>query len=194
MKLEPTHRAQAKTPWLAAGVTLICALAASVAMFGIEGEPKTLPTPFSAAEIRDGWSQGFWLDTKTTSAQGERIGRTIVTGWGAEQVTMIEVVLDEGAEPTDEQIEAAQPATMTWDELEGHARFDAARTTRERETRSTALGDDLEGWLYTVRGAEGAESNFFFADGFPGPPVLYWQTREGATLFTAEQIARRKSD
>lgn len=197
MRLRPTHRPPAKVPLFAAGATLVCALAATVATFsafstpGATDDEATLPTPFSAAEIRDAWPEGFWLDTRTTSAEGERLGRTIVTEWGAEKVTMVEVVIEEGAQPTAEQIAAAQSATMTWDELEGHARFDASRTTRERERHTTALGAALEGWTYRVRGSEGAESVFFFADDFPGPPVLYWQTRAGERLFTAEQVARR---
>ena len=192
MRIHRNHgHLQAKIPLLAAGATLVCALAATVATFGIDDQKETLPTPFSAAEIRDGWPQGFWLDTKTTTPQGERIGRTIVTGWGADEVTMIEVVLAEGAEPTEEQVAAAPSATMTWEELEGHARFDASTTSRIRETRSTALGAELAGWTYRVRGAAGAESVFFFADDFPGPPVLYWQMKDGKKLFTAEQIARQ---
>lgn len=192
MRTRSIRRSQTKIPLMAAGATLVCALAATVATFGVDDQTKTLPTPFSAAQIRDGWPEGFWLDTRTTTAQGERIGRTFVTEWDAEKVTMIEVVIEDGAQPTAEQVAAAQSSTMTWDELEGHARFDASRTTRTREKRSTALGTDLEGWTYKVRGAEGAESVFFFADDFPGPPVLYWQqTRDGERLFTAEQVARK---
>lgn len=197
MKLQPRHRPRIKNSLLAAGATLVCALGASVLLTagfpaaGPEDAPKTLPTPFSAAEIRAGWPEGFWLDTKTTSAQGERIGRTIVTGWGEDEVTMIEVVIEEGEEPSPEQMEAAQSVTMSWAELEGHARFDASRTTRQRAQHSTALGGGLEGWLYRVRGADGAESVFFFADDFPGPPVLYWQENDGEKLFVAEQIDRK---
>ncbi|MEZ5594780.1 MAG: hypothetical protein R3E84_00050 [Pseudomonadales bacterium] len=198
--MQPTSQCRGRTPartgstavlgtW--ALLSLLVAVVASQPHAIAAADSATLPTPFSAAEIRDGWPEGFWLDTRQVTPQGERISRTIVTRWGQEDVTMVDVEFDGATEPTAEQISAATPSTTTWDELEAHARFDTSRSSRERHRRTTALGVDLDGWLYRVEGRQGGVSWFFFADDFPGSPVFYWQTKDGLTLFEAEQVARK---
>ena len=76
----------------------------------------------------------------------------------------------------------------TWEELRLHARFPAARASRQRAERDTPLGT-FAGWLYRVQGEEGI-TELFFADDLPGPPVIYGRQGEGLDGFLAEQVKR----
>lgn len=144
-----------------------------------------LPTPFSAEEIRDVWVEGFEVTTRTRSAEGEVYSRTRVIAWSEDGFGMVEIQVDEQGRPQERNV---SQYTGTWDELRSHALFPVSIASRERAERETPLGH-LEGWLYRVRGGEGT-TEFFFADDFPGPPVVYRRQGEGLDGFVAEQILR----
>lgn len=78
----------------------------------------------------------------------------------------------------------------TWEELRDHARFPAQTATRERASRQTLMGE-LEGWLYRVAG-ETRRSKVFFADGLPGPPVIYSHFKGDTQVLRAEMIDRQE--
>ncbi|REJ73862.1 MAG: hypothetical protein DWQ36_03315 [Acidobacteria bacterium] len=159
---------------------------------GVSGE--FLPTPYSAEQIRDAWSEGFWLDTRTTTAEGSRVGRTVVTAWSAEGCEMVEQPVAE-----DGSLGPASPVyRAAWTELRDHAKFPAQRARRERVRRSTPLGQ-LDGWLYTVDQPPAEDGSpmvreLFFPDALPGAPVFFRELRGDEEAFRAEQIARRGID
>jgi hypothetical protein len=149
------------------------------------GTEEFLPTPYTAEEIRDAWRVGFEVTTRVRAAEGETYSRTRVLEWTEEGFRMSEQAVDAaGASAGDEE----SFYSGTWVELRDHARFRTSSATRERVERDTPLGR-LEGWIYRVRSDDG-ESEFFFADGLPGPPVDYAKTRAGENVFIAEQVSR----
>ena len=144
-----------------------------------------LPTPYTAEQIRDAWQVGLEVTTRVRTAKGESYSRTEVLEWTAEGFRMSDRAVSRAGIPTDEE---GSYYSGTWVELRDHAKFPAATTTRERAERDTTLGK-LEGWLYQVSGKDG-ESEFFFADGLPGPPVVYRKSEQDTGNFLAEQISR----
>ena len=144
-----------------------------------------LPTPYTAEQIRDAWQVGFEVTTRTQSADGLVFSRTKVLEWSEEGFRMSDRAVSEAGVPTDEEVSYY---SGSWAELRDHARFPVAKSSRERVQRDAPLGN-LEGWLYRVQG-EDSESEFFFADGLPGPPVVYRQIGPDGGGFVAEQVAR----
>ena len=144
-----------------------------------------LPTPYTAEQIRDAWQVGFEVTTRTQTVDGLAYSRTKVLEWSEEGFRMSDRAVSEGGTPLDDVVSYY---SGTWAELRDHARFPVATTARQRLNRDTPLGN-LEGWLYRVRGEDG-ESEFFFADGLPGPPVVYRKSIGDKDEILAEQISR----
>ena len=145
-----------------------------------------LPTPFTAEQIRDEWIDGFQLVMRRQDADGEHLERWRVVEWDSEGVSIESVSIDGLGEPITE------PTVQRtgWSELRDHASFPADRTSRNRESRQTLLGD-LDGWLYTVEDSEqGTVSRFFFADRLPGAPVHFDVVRDETVLMELEQMER----
>jgi len=147
-----------------------------------------LPTPYSAGEIRDAFRVGFVMTTQNWTPAGEEVSVTRVESWSPEEVQISVYFLDASGKILDGE----QTFDTTWEELRGHALFPNSTSTRDRIRLETALGE-LEGWLYDVRGEGGARSEFFFADGLPGPPVLYRHYEGDTKVFQAEQIERQEA-
>jgi len=169
--------------------TLLLAAALFVATGPLAAaEPETLPTPFTAEEIRDEWITDFRLTVKMSSPGGEHLERWTVLSWDEEGAEMESVRIDEAGNVQGEP----QVARSSWTELRDHALFPADRTRREKVTRDTPLGE-LEGWLYTVENADaGTVSEFFFAEKLPGAPVHMRVTRDGEVLTEMTQIERHR--
>lgn len=155
---------------------------------GAEAEVEKLETPFTAEEIRDEWIEGFTLEVRMSSPEGELLQRWTVVAADAEGVDIEYATLDAaGAVVGEPQVRRA-----AWTELRDHASFEAASATREEARRATSLGE-LDGWLYTVRDeAAGTVTEFFFARSLPGAPVEMAVTRDGEVLSTMSQVARRR--
>ena len=126
------------------------------------------------------------MTTQVRTTDGESYSRTEVLEWSEEAFRMSERAVSADGELIDDQVSFY---SGTWAELRDHAKFPVSTTTRERAERDTPLGR-LKGWLYSLSG-EGGESEFFFADGLPGPPVIYRKSDLGAGDFVAEQVSRR---
>ncbi|MEM7585520.1 MAG: hypothetical protein AAF560_19170 [Acidobacteriota bacterium] len=176
---------RSKSIWTATVVGMLT-LAGAASAEAPKGE--TLPTPYTAEQIRDEWTRGFWLDTRVTTPEGTKSSRMEVVSWSEAQVEMREVPLSE----VDGEMKPGEPGptqTATWEQLRDHASFPQASAERQRETRKTELGE-LEGWVYRVKGPDGSTSEFFFADRYPGPPVSYGRAMEGKRMFRVEQFAR----
>ena len=87
----------------------------------------------------------------------------------------------------------ATTGSAAWEALRKHALFPKDRASRERLVLETAIGE-LGGWIYRVKGEEDTISEFFFADAFPGPPVVYLKQKAGQTILRVEQIERRRPE
>ena len=128
--------------------------------------PGTLPTPFSARDLREGLPEGTVIVLDLDGPQGT--ARQFNTFADADEAGATWSTFSDGAEPASERV--------TWLELQGHASFDAASATRVRETISHPLGE-LDCWRYEV-GTPRDGSVFWFDISRPGMPVRM-ERREG---------------
>ncbi len=167
---------------------LVAALSASAA----EPAPAadaTLPTPYTAEQIRDSYVLGLRVVTRFTTPQGVKLFVSEVVEWSADGMSITDQPLDDDGAPVGD----AMRVKTTWPEVRDHAKFPAGSARREREERQTPLGK-AEGWVYRVTGDNGVESEYFFADAWPGPPIVYSQSRDGKQAFLAEMIERGVAD
>ena len=130
-------------------------------------EASTLPTPFTAEQIRDEWVVGFEVVMRRNGPEGEFLERWRVVDADLETVSIEGVVVDALGEPIGEPL----VGRSGWTELRDHAAFPAERGIRIRDHRSTALGS-FDGWLYVIQDEDGeGATRYFFADALPGAPV-----------------------
>jgi len=131
-----------------------------------------LPTPFTAAQIRDAWQPGLVLRFENSGADQETTIAvwTVVSQSETEGTTHFSTFQADGTTP----MEAAAQSTSTWEELQNHASFPASHAMRQAVPLDTAMGA-MPGVRYTVEDPEepGTTQIFEFADAFPGPPVLH---------------------
>jgi len=147
--------------------------------------PDTLPTPFTADQIRDAMPQGFSLVMQNTTADGARRERWDVVDADAHGMAL----------RTTAPLGSDTPTTDTrrhaWAVLRNHASFPAGTASRTRVTIDTPLAEaPLAGWRYDVPGADGVRTVFLFADTLPGPPVRVETFRDEAVVATMSQVAR----
>ena len=138
----------------------------------------TLPTPYTAEQIRESFQPGKQLMFGLKSPEGDKVQHWKV------------LASDEGTVTIEfrTQGEDAVEKTSTWEELRDHALFPEENTVREEGTRETKLGT-FDCWIYTR--TEGPKvSTFVFAKGLPGPPVVMTITVEGNEVFSMEQLKR----
>jgi hypothetical protein len=149
-------------------------------------DPTIVERPFTAEQIRDEWIPGFRLLMRRRYPEDTRIERWTVVAADEEGVEI------EYATVAEDGSVVGEPTTKrsTWIELRDHASFPADHSSRQRVSRSTALGD-FEGWLYRVADPEAATiQEFFFVPELPGAP-LHVRVFEGeSTVFELEQTAR----
>ena len=149
---------------------------------------ELLPTPFTAEEIRSACLPGSQLVFEV-QAEGQATVRQFIRFVGDDgeqaQIESWTEALD-GA-----PLQPRRREAVPWSELRDHALMPLG-STRERDTVSTELGE-LEGWHYTQPIADergqGARE-FWFADRFPGPPVLMIDTLDGREVLRMEIVAR----
>lgn len=150
-------------------------------------KPATLPPPFSADVIREAMPVGTRIALQANLPSGnQEIVDWEVTGATPETVTIRTTQRTIDGEAKD----APKERTSPWTELESHAIFPAAQTTRTTETITVGAGT-FEAWRYDVVIAQGQGINkFWFAPELPGPPVLYLTERQGTEVFRMEMIRR----
>ncbi|WP_159577247.1 hypothetical protein [Microbacterium sp. 8M] len=141
-----------------------------------------LPTPFTAAEIRDALRGGATIRIRTDAPDS-----TV-----AERINRFSDGDEDGATLTSHPAGdpgAAGAKRVTWRELQAHAAFPAERTTVGSDTIEHPLGR-LECRRYDVRDDDG-DTVFWFALAYPGMPVRYETTDEtGTTRTTVLAITR----
>jgi hypothetical protein len=147
-----------------------------------------LPTPFSAAEIRDGCPPGRALRFRMERAGQDpvvRISRYVETDTdGAVQETWTED--REGRRLSDPERERS-----TWLELQEHASFPRATTVRTEEELEIPAG--RFGCLRYTRTDPDAIWRFWFARDLPGQPVRYEREASGQIVFSATLIENRSA-
>jgi len=142
--------------------------------------PEDLPTPFSAAEIRDGCPPGRTLRFQIERAGQDpvvRVSRYVETDTdGAVQESWTEDL--EGRRLSDPERERS-----TWLELQEHASFPRATTVRTEEEVEIRAGRFA--CLRYTRTDPDAIWRFWFALELPGQPVRYERGASGQVVFCA---------
>lgn len=150
--------------------------------------PGLLPTPFTAAEIRVA-SEGKVIRLLVEDPDGSRFERVNrFCDRDAEGATLEQWRVD-----ADGAVEGPiARARVTWRELQEHAAFSAATTTRSTETLELPIGR-VDCLRYAVRKTADPEaSTFWFSLGHPGMPVRYEvATDTGIQRTTVIAIERR---
>lgn len=146
-------------------------------------QPGHLPTPFTAAEIRDASPRGLTLRLRIETPgrpPAERMIRFVqVDAEGADRVGW--AILADGSDG---------PATRTrstWLEFQGHASFSAATTTREAVTLDAPMGR-LECLRYVTTDGD-ATTELWFATAFPGMPIRTVETVGGQWVETMKMLS-----
>ena len=148
---------------------------------------ETLPTPYTAEQIRDAWTPGFAVWTEITTSEGTQRSVTTVASWSSARANVCERSTDESDRP----IGPKQCSDVTWEELRLQASFPAESASRSRATETTPLGE-LEGWLYEIElTREDGTIEFFFADTTPGPPAAMRHLSQGNPMLEMIQTKRR---
>ena len=146
--------------------------------------PDHLPTPFSAAQIRDGCPPGRTIRLREESAGEEPTFRRIVfTEVDAEASVQELQSTDADGTPLGE----VSLGRATWLDLQRHASQPADATT-VAEVRLALPFGEFDCWLYTVS-APDAELRFWFAKELPGMPVQIEQRVDGSLATRSLMIA-----
>jgi hypothetical protein len=136
--------------------------------------PDRAPTPFTAAEIRDGCPEGRTIRMLVEPDGGGsfiRVSRFV--DCDADGATIVRTRTKLGGEP----LGPPEPGRSTWRELQEHVSFPADRTTVEHETIDSPMGP-LECLRYRIADGSSIET-FWFARSLPGMPVRYSGSENG---------------
>ncbi len=164
-------------------LSLMLAPGAAAAALADPTPPVTLPTPYTAEQIRAAWQPGFSVEMQTTEAGVVSRTRMTVLSATPEAAVIREESLRADGTP-------GAPATESetrWSELRDHARFEATNATRERAECRALLGS-LPGWSYAVQLRRGGTMTLCFADATPGPPVVLELAHDGKVLSRMEHV------
>lgn len=147
-------------------------------------DPAHAPTPFTADEIRASTPEGLVVTTATDTPEGPIRQRTIFIRCGADDCDMESVTIDDAGSP----VADARQGTARWVDLQAHASFPAAVTTRTADTIDHPLGR-LACWRYEVGGEQGV-TVFWFARDLPGMPVRFGRLVDGELAGATDLVAR----
>jgi hypothetical protein len=145
--------------------------------------PGHLPTPFTAAEIREGCPPG-------------RTVRSLVVEAGAEPIVRVTRFVSSDADGADreswaetpggERLTAPAPDHSTWLEFQEHASMPADATTIDLETIDIAAGH-YDCLRYTRVDGDTVDT-FWFAKTAPGMPLRFEQRIGGELVFSSTAI------
>jgi hypothetical protein len=156
---------------------------AAPAVGGSTGAPGAataadLPPPFDADALRAGLTVGTRIRFRMTP--------------GGEEEWEVVAADERGCTITTRKGGGEETEQVSWTDLEGHARFPAAQTTRE-ETQLTIAAGSMTAWHYTVTAGPAEMATvreFWFAAGHPGPPVLMTIRKAGDEVVRMELLSR----
>lgn len=149
--------------------------------------PGLLPTPFTAAEIRDATGAGKTIRMLVEGPGDSRVERVNrFTECDAEGATLTRWRVGD-----DDTAVERSSGRVTWNELQAHAGFAADRTTVTDEVVELPLGE-VECRRYDVTETPDAPTEtFWFALAFPGMPARYeLSTPDGMVRTTVLAIER----
>ena len=148
--------------------------------------PDHLPTPFTAAEIREGCPPGRTLRIRIERAGDDPVIRVVryveTDADGAAQESWTEGL--DGSRLSDPERERS-----TWLELQEHASFPVASTERIEEELTIPAGRFA--CLRYTRTDPDAICRFWFARDLPGQPVRFEREADGQIVFSATLIENR---
>jgi len=153
-------------------------------------KPDHAPTPFSAAEIRQGCPDG-----RTTRYKIEARNRPVMY----QESTFFNSTVEGTSFRAWQENEQGQPVgdpmenSATWTELQGHASFPAARTRISTESHTTPAGT-YDCWLYVVTHEKDGQrevNRFWFARALPGPPLCFEKTVNGQLVHRMTMVRAR---
>jgi hypothetical protein len=145
--------------------------------------PDHLPTPFTAAEIRDGCPPGRTVRALVVEGHGEpyvHVTRFVAgDADGAEQDAWTET-------PDGRRLTEPRRRRSTWLEFQRHASMPVASTTIERETIDIPAGryDCLR---YTRTDGDSVDT-FWFATTAPGMPLRFEERVRGELVYASTAI------
>jgi hypothetical protein len=146
--------------------------------------------PFDAAALRDGLRVGTEIRLRIGGeGQPTVIERWTVTAADRDGCTIhTETFAEDGATLLSDD----GSATSKWSELEAHAHFPAARTSRSDSSVDVPAGH-FETWFFEVRPEKPGEplKQFHFAKAFPGPPVWMRVTLGDKVLASMDLVSRK---
>ncbi|GAA1164929.1 hypothetical protein F6W69_18345 [Microbacterium oxydans] len=137
-------------------------------------DPALLPTPFTAAEIRDAIGNGTTIHLLLEGPDGPL----------GEHVNRYHDVDDEGATLDRWSVEdpkAVVSNRVTWLELQGHSAFDPETTSVSTVSLTTPLG------ALTCRRYDTVDGVFWFSVDHPGMPVQFESDGLRTTVLSIER-------
>jgi len=147
--------------------------------------PDTLPTPFSADQIRDacrpGRSNSFLVEKPGFDAYVSRWEFVTGDDAGADSVRWTETLDGEALGPREE-------SHGTWGEFQHHAAYPADRTVISAESIDVPAGR-YACWCYTTTDPGHEVTRAWFARDLPGPPIRVVTEVDGTTVFSSTLIA-----
>jgi len=142
-----------------------------------------LPTPFSAAQIREGCPVGRTIRVREDAAGEPPAFRRIVFVEADADGAVTEVqATDADGRPHGEP----SRGQSTWLDLQRHASQPADATRVDEVEISLSFGD-FPCWHYVVQRPD-AELRFWFAKDLPGMPVLVEEWTDGALVGSSEMV------
>lgn len=152
-------------------------------------QPDHLPTPFSAAQIRDACRVGRLIRIRTqTPGEAPTYREVRYRAADAQRAT-------QAFTPTDADGQPIGPTVLresTWLDLQGHASQPAEHTTLEETTLELSWGTEAC-WRYDrTDGAE--ETRFWFAQRLPGMPVVVESWVDGRLVERSEVLSNTVSE
>jgi hypothetical protein len=152
-------------------------------------QPDHHPTPFSAAQIRDGFVPGREVRTLTERA-GEEPFVHVRRHVSADAETGVYQFWTETLDGR--EIEAPEQDGSTFLVLQGHASMPVASTTIEPVEIDVPMGH-FEGLRYTRTAGDNVDT-FWFALARPGAPVRIERRIGGEVVFSATAISERQPE
>lgn len=146
----------------------------------------TLPTPYTAAQIRDAYRPGFASTYRHTQGGEARLERTTVVSATELGVSLRMETVDAAGEGQSD----ARTGEATWAELRDHAAFPAHATSQHPDETVTVPYGTVEVRRYVVEQSDGSTRTFWFAPSLPGPPVRMTITRGGEQTFEMALVDR----
>jgi hypothetical protein len=147
-------------------------------------QPDHLPTPFSAAQIRDGCPAGRTIRIREETPDGPPTFRRIRFVEADADGAVHELqATDEDGRPIGEPTRGHS----TWLDLQRHASQPADATTVDEVALPLPFGD-FACWRYTVERPE-AELRFWFAKQLPGMPAQVEEWVDGVMTGRSSMIA-----